>query len=125
MYNYYFENASKNISRNGKAIVYDKLVAKNDSTVFGLSKEEWKSKDIVDCIFDDSDEECNLIPNTVADLSIVSTYFIVILQDMLDEIVWQNASKFAIFWNMKIPNKCKVFFTFSNLELDKGIHKRN
>ena len=58
--------------RNGKAIVYDKLVAKNDSTVFGLSKEEWKSKDIVDCIFDDSDEECNLIPNTVADLSIVS-----------------------------------------------------
>ena len=69
----YFENASKSISRNGKAIVYDKLVAKNDSTVFGLSKEEWKSKDIVDCIFDDSDEECNLIPNTVADLSIVST----------------------------------------------------
>ena len=47
-------------------------MAKNDSTVFGLSKEEWKSKDIVDCIFDDSDEECNLIPNTVADLSIVS-----------------------------------------------------
>ena len=42
---------------------------------------------------------------------------------MLDEIVWQNASKFAIFWNMKTPNKCKVFFTFSNFELDKGIHR--
>ena len=38
---------------------------------------------------------------------------------MLDEIVWQNASKFAIFWN-----KCKVFFTFSKFELDKGINKK-
>ena len=43
---------------------------------------------------------------------------------MLDEIVWQNASKFAIFWNMKTPNKCKVFFTFSKFELDKGINKK-
>ena len=38
---------------------------------------------------------------------------------MLDEIVLQNASKFAIFWN-----KCKVFFTFSKFELDKGINKK-
>ena len=58
--------------RNGKAILYDKLLAKNDSTVVGLSKEEWKDKDILECIYDDFDNECNLKPGSLADLSIVS-----------------------------------------------------
>ena len=58
--------------RNGKAILYDKLMAKNDSTVVGLSKEEWRNKDILECIYDDFDNECNLKPGSLADLSIVS-----------------------------------------------------
>ena len=47
-------------------------MAKNDSTVVGLSKEEWRNKDILECIYDDFDNECNLKPGSMADLSIVS-----------------------------------------------------
>jgi hypothetical protein len=57
--------------RGGKAPLYDKMVQRNDSIVRNVSKEEWRTKDIVECIFDDTDSECNLQPGTLADLAMV------------------------------------------------------
>ena len=57
--------------RGGKAPLYDKMVQRNDSIVRNVSKEEWRTKDIVECIFDDNDSECNLKPGTLADLAMV------------------------------------------------------
>ena len=57
--------------RGGKAPLYDKMVQRNDSIVRNVSKEEWRTKDIVECIFDDTDSECNLKPGTLADLAMV------------------------------------------------------
>ena len=57
--------------RGGKAPLYDKMVQRNDSIVRNVSKEEWRTKDIVECIFDDTDTECNLKPGTLADLAMV------------------------------------------------------
>ena len=56
--------------------MYDKLRSKNDTMVLGLTKKQWKNKDIEDCIFDDLDDECNLFPGTIADLSIVRILYI-------------------------------------------------
>ena len=47
------------------------MVQRNDSIVRNVSKEEWRTKDIVECIFDDTDSECNLKPGTLADLAMV------------------------------------------------------
>jgi len=56
-------------NRGGKAPLYDKMVQRNDSIVRGVTKEVWRTKDIVECIFDDTDSECNLQPGTLADLA--------------------------------------------------------
>ena len=50
------------------------MVARNESIVIGVSKAEWKNKDIVRCIFDDEDDECNLKPGSKADLAMVRKY---------------------------------------------------
>jgi len=56
-------------NRGGKAILYDKMVERNESLIIGVSKDEWKKKDIVQCIFDEKDDECNLKPGSKADLA--------------------------------------------------------
>lgn len=48
------------------------MVQRNDSIVRGVTKEVWRTKDIVECIFDDTDSECNLQPGTLADLAMVT-----------------------------------------------------
>ena len=57
--------------RGGKGILYDKMVKRNDSIIKGQTKEEWIKKDIVDCIYDKNDDECNLKPGSTADLAMV------------------------------------------------------
>jgi len=56
-------------NRGGKGILYDKMVKRNDSIVKGQTKEEWIKKDIVNCIYDENDDECNLKPGSTADLA--------------------------------------------------------
>ena len=51
--------------------MYDKMVKRNDSIIKGQTKEEWIKKDIVDCIYDKNDDECNLKPGSTADLAMV------------------------------------------------------
>lgn len=52
--------------------MYDKLAMKSDLTVQGLTKDQWMDKDIVECINDPGDPECNLEPGSMNDLAIVS-----------------------------------------------------
>ena len=47
------------------------MVKRNDSIVKGQTKEEWIKKDIVNCIYDENDDECNLKPGSTADLAMV------------------------------------------------------
>ena len=49
------------------------MIERNESIVRNVSKDEWKNKDIVQCIFDENDDECNLKPGTIADLAMVRT----------------------------------------------------
>ena len=49
------------------------MVKRNDSIVRGKTKEEWLKKNILDCIYDEFDDECNLKPGTKADLAMVIT----------------------------------------------------
>ncbi len=53
--------------------MYDKLKKANSSVVDGYSKDEWRRKDINDCILDGVDPECQFQTGTEADLSTVST----------------------------------------------------
>ena len=48
------------------------MVERNESIVRNVTKEEWKHKDIVKCIYNEDDDECNLKPGTIADLAMVS-----------------------------------------------------
>ena len=48
------------------------MVERNESIVRNVTKEEWKHKDIVECIYNENDDECNLKPGTIADLAMVS-----------------------------------------------------
>ena len=47
------------------------MVKRNDSIIRGQTKEQWLSKNIVDCINDETDDECNLNPGSKADLAMV------------------------------------------------------
>lgn len=48
------------------------MVQRNESIVNGVSKDEWLNKDIVSCIFDEADDECNLKKGSKADLAMVT-----------------------------------------------------
>lgn len=63
-------------NRAGKGILYDKMVLRNESIVQGVSKQQWRNKDIVACILDENDDECNFKPGTKADLAMVISMFI-------------------------------------------------
>ena len=51
------------------------MVARNESIIQGVTKEQWVSKDIVTCIFDENDEECNLKSGAISDLAMVRLCF--------------------------------------------------
>ena len=74
--------------RGGKAPLYDKMVQRNDSIVRNVSKEEWRTKDIVECIFDDTDSECNLKPGTLADLAMVRNEILPTYLHFWSDFIW-------------------------------------
>ena len=52
--------------------LYDKLKRREPHRVGNLTKREWMDKNISECVFDPLDMECNHLPGSAQDLTIVS-----------------------------------------------------